>query len=702
MSFKNSETKSTVVGNPLLMPFNTAFEVPPFDLIKPYHFREAFSEAIKQQDAEIKAITENPNTPDFENTIAALDYSGSLLARISSVFFSLTSANTSDSLQKIQKDIMPVLTQHDDNILLNTALFKRIKAIRDAHQNLKLTSEQAMLLDKTYKRFVKSGAGLDAAKQLQLRKINEKLASLSVNFGDNLLKETKAFKLIIENKADLSGLPASLIETAAEDAGKAHMNGKWLFTLDNASIMPFLTYADNRSLREKMLRGYMMRGNNNNVYDNKEVMKQMVNLRSEKALLLGYKDFASLQLDDRMAKNPENAYKLLHELWTPALKAARAEAGEMEACIKNEGESFALQPWDWRYYAEKVRKVKYDLDEEQLRPYFALDSVRKGAFLVAHKLYGITFSEINNIPKYHPDNKIFEVKDKDGSHLGILYMDFHPRDSKRGGAWCGSFRDQYKINDKTVSPVVTVVCNFSKPDAGGCALLNLDETQTLFHEFGHALQALCSNVTYPGLSGLVRDYVELPSQVMENWATDPEVLNLYAHHYKTGNPMPKELLEKINQSRFFNEGFATVEYLAASFLDMDLHTIPAPDANLNILKFEDQSMQGIGLIPEILPRYRITYFNHISDDGYSAGYYAYVWAQVLDADAFAAFKEKGVFDQSTATLFRKYVLEKGGSQDEMDAYKHFRGTEPSIIHLLKRKGFEVITTPPLTSTKTFP
>ena len=685
-SFIKKDAKHNTSGNPFFSAYDNPFGVPPFNLIKNEHYMPAFKEGMKQQNDEIKQIVDNKEAPTFENTIEVLDFSGRLLTNVSYVFYSLTSANTNDSLQAIQKEISPILSTHSDNIVMNAGLFKRVKAVYDSREQLKLTAEQAKLLEKTYKNFIRSGAGLDSAKQSRLRDVNKELASLTVKFGDNLLKETKAFKLIINKKEDLSGLPQTLIDAATDDAKKAKLEGKWVFTLDNASIMPFLTYADKRELREKILKAYATRGNNNNANDNKEVMKQLVNLRAEKANLLGYKTYADLRLEERMAKTPEKAYELLNKLWTPALKVSQKEAAELQAYIDKEGGKFKLQPWDWRYYSEKVRKAKYDLDEEQMKPYFSLENIRQGAFMVANKLYGVTFSELKDIPKYHPDNYVYEVKDKDGTHLGILYMDFHPRASKRGGAWCGGFRDHYKYQGKEVNPVVSIVCNFSKPTADAPALLTFDEANTLFHEFGHSLQALFSKVSYPGVSDLVRDYVELPSQFMENFASSPEVIPMYAKHYKTGQPIPKELVEKIEKSKLFNEGFATVEYLAASLLDMDYHTLTAPDKNLDIMKFEDASMKKIGLIPEILPRYRTTYFNHISSDGYAAGYYVYIWAAVLDADAFEAFKENGIFDQKTAKLFRENVLEKGGSEDEMTAYKHFRGAEPSITPLLKRRG----------------
>lgn len=686
-SCKQKEAKAPISENPLLTEYQTPFQVPPFDQIKNEHYMPAFMEGIKKGDEDIKQIVENKESPTFQNTIEAFDYAGKLLTKVSSVFFNLTDANTNDSLQKIQNEVTPLLSKHSDNIYMNASLFKRIKELYDSHDKLNLTHEQSRLLEKTYKLFVKKGANLDAEKQKRLREVNEQLSMLSVKFGDNLLAETKAFKLVIDKKEELSGLPQSLIDAAATDAKNIKMEGKWVFTLDNSSIMPFLTYADKRELREKMLNAYMNRSNNGNAHDNKIVMKQLVNLRIEKANLLGYKNYASLMLDNRMAKTPENAYALLNKIWEPALKIAQADAVELQAYISKDGKNFKLEPWDWRYYAEKVRKAKYDLDEEQIRPYLALENVKQGAFMVANKLYGLTFSEIKDIPKYHKDNSVYEVKDKDGSHLGLLYMDFFPRESKRGGAWCGSFRNQYKEKGVNIRPVMTVVCNFSKPTANMPALLSFDEASTLFHEFGHSLQGLLSQVSYPSLNDLVQDYVELPSQVMENWAADPEVLALYAKHYKTGQTMPKELIEKLEKSKYFGQGFATIEYLAAALLDMNYHTINSPDKTLDVTKFENEAMGKIGLISEILPRYKTTYFRHISDDGYAAGYYVYIWAQVLDADAFQAFKDKGIFDQSTAKRFREYVLEKGSSEDEMEAYKHFRGAEPSITPLLKRKGF---------------
>lgn len=681
---KNEQCNS---DNPLLCSYNTPFEVPPFEKIQNKHFKPAFEVAIKQHNDEIAAIVNNTEAPTFDNTVAALDYSGILLEKIGSVFYNLNSANTNDSLQQIAQEVSPMLSAHEDEILFNAQLFSRIKAVYDQKSTLKLTPEQDRVLSETYKDFISGGAGLDSVNKEKLGKINSELSVLTLKFGQNLLAETNAFKLTIDNKNDLEGLPQGLIDAAAEDATKDGKSGKWVFTLNNPSIMPFLQYSSKRDLREKMFRAYMMRGNNGNDKDNKALINQIVNLRLQRAKLLGYTDHASLVLDRNMAQNPQNVYNLLNQLWEPALKRAKDEMADLQSFIDKEGKSFKLEAWDWRYYAEKVRKEKYDLDEEQLKPYFKLENVREGIFQVANKLYGLQFSEINDIPKYHPDVVAYEVKNADGSHLAVLYLDFFPRESKRGGAWMTSYRDQYKKDGQNISSVISLVCNFTKPTADQPSLLTLDEVETFFHEFGHALHGMLSNCTYRSVSGtsVPRDFVELPSQIMENWAVEPEVLALYAKHYKTGEAMPASLIEKMEKSQHFNQGFATVEYLAASFLDMGFHTI-SDTASINVVELEKTTLDKINLMPEIISRYRSTYFNHIFAGGYSAGYYSYVWAEILDADAFDAFKQKGIFDPSLAKAFRENVLEKGGSEDPMVLYKRFRGEEPQITPLLKRRG----------------
>jgi len=673
--------------NPLLNEYNTPFNVPPFELIKNEHFKPAFDTAFKKHDEEITAIISNKEAPTFKNTIEALEYSGRLLNNVSVVFFNLLSANTSDSLQAIAQDVSPKLSQHFDNIMLNKGLFDKVNTIYKNKDSQKLNAEQLRLLEETHKKFIRSGAALDEKKQTRLKDINTELSKLTLKFGDNVLAETNAYKLYIDKEQDLAGLPQSLKDGAAEAAKKDGKTGQWLFTLENSSVMPFLQYADNRDLRQKILLAYASRGNNKNDKNNNDIIKSIVNLRLEKAQLLGYKNYASYVLEENMAKTPEKAYELVNQVWKPALAVAKKEAADLQKMIKKDGKTFKLEPCDWRYYSEKLRKEKYDFDEEALRPYFKLENVKQGVFTVAQKMYGITLTALNNVPKYHKDVEVYEVKEADGKHLGIIYLDFYPRASKRGGAWMTSYMDQYKKDGKNVSPIVSVVCNFTKPTDKQPSLLNMDEVETFFHEFGHALHGLFSNSTYPSLSGtnVPRDFVELPSQIMENWASEPEVLKLFAKHYETGKLIPDELIQKMTNSKLFNQGFATTEFIAAALLDMDYHTINEP-MTISPIDFEKQSMDKIGLIPEIIVRYKSTYYNHIFSGDYCAGYYSYVWAEVLDADAFQAFKEKGLFDAATALSFRKNILEKGFSDDPMKLYINFRGSEPKIDALLKRRG----------------
>lgn len=675
--------------NPLLTDFDTPHQVPPFDKIKAEHFKPAYEAAIKQQQEKIAAIVASKEEPNFANTIEALEYSGLLLSKVESVFNNLTEANTSDSLQQIAEEVSPLVSANSDNINLNAGLFQKVKAIYDKKDNLGLNAEQAMLLHNTYQGFVRGGALLEAEKQTRFREINAELALLTLKFGDNLLSETNAFKLIIEKQEDLVGLPQSIVDGGAETAKENSMEGKWVYTLHSPSLFPFLQYSSNRDLREKIWTAYANRGNNNNENDNKEIIKKIVSLRIEKANMLGFSSHAAFVLDQNMAKTPDKVLEFLDKLWVPALKVAEKEAKELQAMIDREGGKFKLQPWDWRYYAEKLRKEKYDLDEEQLRPYFELNQVREGMFSVVTKLYGLQFKAINDVPKPHPDAIAYEILNADNSLVGIFYMDFHPRASKRGGAWMDNYRDQYIYNGVETRPVITNVCNFSKPTATEPSLLTLDEVETMYHEFGHALHGLLTKCTYPGISGtsVARDFVELPSQIMENWATCPEVLKMYAKHYKTGEAIPDELIEKIQKSGLFNQGFGTTEYLAASLLDMNYHTLTQPLTE-NPMDFEARILTGKGLIPQIISRYRSTYFSHIFSGGYSSGYYSYIWAEVLDADAFEAFKEKGIFDPATALAFRTNILEKGGSEEAMKLYVQFRGMEPTIEPLLKNRGLQ--------------
>jgi peptidyl-dipeptidase Dcp len=672
--------------NPLLKEFKTPFGVPPFNKIRNEHYLPAIQEGIRLHKQEIAAIADNPDAPTFANTIDALELSGQLLTRVTNIFDNMTSALTSETLQQIAKEATPARSSHTDDIRLNARLFARIKRLYEQRDQLALTPEQAMVLTQYYRDFVRGGANLTEPEKEELRGYNQELALLELKFGDNVLKETNEYALMISEPGDLAGLPPALISAAAEAAAERGETGKWAFTLHAPSIFPFLQYAENRGLREQIYKAYINRGDNHNSADNKAILSKMAALRVRKANLLGYPSHADFILEENMAKKPENVYALLDQLWRPARSRALGEIADMQMIIDQEKGGFRLQAWDWWYYAEKVKKAKYDLDEEALRPYFRLEDVRGGVFSVAQKLWGITFTERKDIPVYHPDVRAFEVREADGRHIGVLLVDYFPRASKRGGAWMSEYRGQQKLGG-VKAPVICNVGNFSKPTADKPALLSMDEVETMFHEFGHALHGLLSDVTYPKVAGtsVARDFVELPSQIMENWAFEPEVLKSYARHYQTGAPIPDELISRIEKSGHFNQGFATVEYLAASFLDMDWHTLREPiehDATL----FEQQSLARIGLMPEIASRYRSPYFRHIFSGGYSSGYYAYIWAEVLDADAFEAFKESSLFDKKTAAAFRTHILSAGGSDEAMTLYKKFRGREPGIEPLLKKRG----------------
>jgi peptidyl-dipeptidase Dcp len=684
----NNKENKELMKNPLLQEYNTPFEVPPFELIQLDDYKPAFREAIKIHDQEIEDIINNKKSPDFGNTIIAYEHSGALLTRVNNVFDNLNSSLTCDSMQQIAEDLSPELSAHQDNIRMNEKLFERIKEVYSKKETMKLKAEDSMLLEDTYIYFVRGGANLSPENKEKLKKINEELSLLNLKYGQNVLSEINNFKLTIDKKEDLSGLPEAVIFGAAERATEEGLAGKWVFSVQKPSMIPFLTYSSKRELREKLFKAYINLGNNGNEFDNKDIIENIVNLRIQKANLLGYKSHAAFVLERNMAKTPEKVMSFLNDLWVKALPVATQEAASLQSLINSEGKSFKLEAWDWWYYSEKLRKAKYDIDEEQLRPYFSLVNVRNGAFDVATKLYGITFSERKDIPVYQEDVQAFEVKDSDGSHLAILYMDFFPRASKRSGAWMSEYRSQEIRDGKDIRPVVTTNFNFSKPTGDKPALLSYEEVETLYHEFGHSLQGMLSRCTYSSLSGtsVRRDFVELCSQVMENWATEPEVLKSYAKHYKTGEIIPNDLLRKMNESKYFNQGFVTVEYLAAAILDMDYHILTSP-SEIDITAFEDSAMTKAGLIPEIVVRYRSTYFNHIFSGDYSAGYYAYIWAEVLDADAFQAFRETGnIFDRETAIAFRKNILEKGGTSDPMQLYVQFRGKEPGIEPLLRKRG----------------
>jgi len=683
----NTTAKDSETDNPLLLPYETPFNVPPFDKIKDEHFRPAYKKALETHALEIDSIINNEQAATFENTILALENAGTLLSKVSSVFSNLNSSNTNDTIQAIAKDLAPILSAHRDEISLNAKLFARVKSVYDSKETLGLDAEDTKLLEETYKGFVRSGANLSAKAKEKLKKINSELSVLTTQFGQNLLAENKAFELVIDKEEDLSGLPSNLVATAAETAKTKGKEGKWVFTLQNPSVMPFLQYADNRELRKKIWEAYQLKGNHGNDLDNTETLIKISNLRLEKAKLLGYASHANYVLEEAMAANPNNVLSLLNKLWAPAIAKAKAEEADIKKEIAAAGHDFDVAPYDWRYYAEKIRIKRFALNEDQIKPYFSLSDVREGAFQTAKKLWGLNFVALTNVPVYHEEVEVYEVKDKDGSHLGILYADFFPRDSKRSGAWMTSFRKQGMENGQRVAPVISIVCNFTKPVGDQPALLTFDESSTLFHEFGHALHGLLSNVKYRSLSGtsVSRDFVELPSQIMENWAEDPEVLKSYAKHYQTKEAIPDSLIIKMQNAGTFDQGFATTEYLAASLLDMHYHSATQPITG-GTNAFESNVLKKIGLIDAIIPRYRSSYFQHIFSGGYSAGYYAYIWAEVLDADAFAAFKEKGLYDQGTATAFRKYILEKGGTGNPADMYRQFRGADPDPVHLMKKRG----------------
>lgn len=677
-------------GNPLLAEFKTPFGVPPFDLIKAAHFKPAYLKAFEEQKKNIRKIILNREAPTFNNTIKELEYSGELLTKVSRIFGSLNSSNTNDSLQAVNLEIAPLLSKHRDDINLNDTLFRRVKSVYENRENFNLTEEEKKVLEDTYKDFLRSGAELSPEGKGKLRSINEELSLLSVKFGQNLLAETNAFKLVINKKEDLAGLPEGIIVQAASAAEKINLKGKWVFTIQYPIMEPFLKYSQRRDLRERLFTAYFMKGDNGNEYDNNAIISKIAKLRVERSQLLGYKTYADFALERNMAKIPERVMSFLQEVWNAALPVAKAEAAAQQALIDREGGKFKLQPWDWWYYTEKIKKEKYSLDDELTRPYFKTENVIEGMFYVADRLYNLNFTKMTDIPKYHPDVLTYEVT-RNKKHLGVLMIDNYPRSSKRGGAWCGTYRGQSRDkNGNMIYPIVTMVTNSAPPTADKPSLLTPDEAATLFHEFGHALHLLLSNSTYPSVSGtsVPRDFVELPSQIMEHWVLEPEVLKVYAKHYQTGEVIPSEIIEKLDKASKFNTGFTTVEFLAAALLDMEYHTLTEP-VDLNIRDFEKKAMNKYGLIPEIKPRYRSTYFNHIWSSGYAAGYYSYYWSEMLDADAFQAFKETGdIFNPVVAAKFEKEILSKGGSRDPLAMYIAFRGKEPRINALLENRGLK--------------
>lgn len=675
-------------SNPFMQEWKTPYGVPPFDKIKNEHYIPAFEAGMKQQVAEIKAIVSNKQTPNFDNTILALENSGQLLYRVSSVFFNLLECSNSPEMEKIATDIYPKLSQHGDDISLNPKLFARVKVVYENRNSLNLNPEQLRLLQETYNGFVRGGANIPAEKQARFREINEQLSLLTLQFGNNVLKQTNNYKLVVDNVAKLDGMPQSQIAAALE-TGNADpaTKGKYVFTIHTPSMEPLLMNCKNRELRKEIWTAYSTRCTSGET-DNREIINKIANLRLERAQMFGFDSHAAYTLDDCMAKTPEAVENLLMQVWEPALNKAKQEAYEYQRMMFDEGINQPLQPYDWRYYCEKLRKEQYDLNDDIIRPYFSLDNVRNGIFTVCEKLYGITFKENKSIPTYHAEATAYEVIEN-GNVIAILYLDFFPRESKRSGAWMTNFREQYMDNGNNVIPVVSLVLNFTKPTQDTPSLLNFDETSTFFHEFGHGLHSILSKCTYRSLSGtsVSRDFVELPSQFFEHWACEPEVMKMYAKHYKTGVAIPDELIHKISAASTYGQGFINTELLAASFLDLDFYKITKP-TNITLPEFENEAMAKIGLIPEIISRYKSTYFQHVFSGGYSAGYYSYTWAAVLDNDAFEPFKKNGIFDKKTANSFRTNILEKGNTQEPMVLYKKYRGAEPSITPLLENRGLK--------------
>lgn len=675
--------------NPFFETYTTPYGVPPFDQIKTEHYMPAFTEGMKQQMAEINAIVNNADAPTFDNTIVALENSGEMLGKVSSVFFNLYDADTNDELEKIVMEISPILSEHSDNIQLNEALFARVKTVYEQRNSLNLNQEQMRLLEETYKSFIRSGANLTEEQKIRLRDINKELGLAELQFGQNVLAETNAYKKWITNEDELAGLPESIKQAAAEEAKAAGEEGKWLFTTHKSSFIPVLQYSENRELRKDLLMAYSIRANQDNENDNKAVINKIMKLRVERAQLFGFDTPAAFILDDTMAKTPKAVYDFLATVWEPALKQAKVEAAELQKLMDAEGKNEKLEAWDWWFYAEKLRKQKYDLNEEDLKPYFELNNVRQGVFGLATNLYGLQFKKLDNMPVYNKDVEVFEVSDADGSLIGVLYTDYFPRAGKRAGAWMNNINDQYVKDGINHRPVIINVGNFTKPTADKPSLLTMDEVETMFHEFGHALHGLLSQCTYRSLAGtnVARDFVEMPSQLMENWCYEPQVMQTYAKHYKTGELIPDSLIDRIQNAKKFNQGFVMTELLSASILDMDWHSLN--DTNtVDVNAFEKASLDKMGLIPEIIVRYRSTYFNHIFTTGYSAGYYSYTWAAVLDADVFEAFKETGdIYNQAVATSLRKNILERGGTEEPMDLYLKFRGKQPDAKYLLQKKGF---------------
>ncbi|CAD5253952.1 Dipeptidyl carboxypeptidase [Alteromonas sp. 38] len=693
---------NTVVAadNPFFKAYTTPFQVPPFSKIKDEHYMPAFEKGMEEHLTDINNIVNNPASPTFKNTIEELERSGKLLSKVQRVFYNLAGSNTNPKMQELQRELSPLISAHYDKISLNKALFERVERLYQTRDSLALTAEQLKLLEDTRKGFVRSGALLSEHQKAEITNLNSQLSQLTTEYGQNLLAETNGFELILD-ESDLAGLSNGVIqaastaakqklESAETDEEKAKYQEKYVFTPHRSSMYPFLTESSRRDLRETLYKAYIDRGNNDNANDNKTVAAKIAQLRAQHAHVMGYETHAHFVLEERMVKTPEDVYNLLMQLWQPALARAKQEVADMQEVVDAEGHDFNIAAWDWWQYSEKVRKAKYEIDEASLKPYLSLDNVLKGVFDTSNKLWGLTFTELHDIDVYHPDARVWEVKDKDGSHLGIFIGDYFTRSNKRGGAWMSSFKGQSNL-DGVERPVVVNVCNFPGPVGDDPALLSFEDVTTLFHEFGHALHGLLTNTTYQSMSGTSgpRDFTEFPAQILEHWAKEPAILKTFATHYITGDVIPDELISKLLKASKFNQGFSNTEYLAASLLDMDWHTLKADDELQDTAQFEKSSMEKIGLIDEIAPRYRSTYFSHIFASGYAAGYYSYVHSAVLDSDGFAAFKETGdVFNPELAEKLRAHIYEKGSTEDAMTLYKKFRGREPQIEALLKIRGLD--------------
>lgn len=676
--------------NPFLEEYTTEYQIPPFDKIKAEHYIPAFEKGIEEARAEIKAIVNNPEEPTFDNTILALDNSGKLLGKVSYVFGALSECLNDSAMEKIAEVAYPMLSAYSDEVSMNDSLFIRVKALYDKKDSLGLNTAQLRLLEKNYKSFVRNGALLSPEQKDSLKEINQQLATLNLNFSTNILKETNKWELVVDNEADLSGLPASSIAVAAEEAEARGMKGKWVFTLHAPSRLPLLTYADKRELREKMYKGYTSLASNDNEFNNDANINAILKLRTQKARLLGFNSFADYQLDNVMAKTVAAAEDLLMKIWKPAIAKVKEEVADMQAYADKHGDKITIEPWDYYYYAEKVKKEKYNFSEDDVRPYFHVDSVRKGIFTLANKLYGITFTEMPDAPKYHPDVKVYDVKDAEGNHVAVFMTDYFPRDSKRQGAWMSEFKGESNVNGVSERPIIYNVGNFTKPTAETPSLLTIDEVETMFHEFGHGLHGMLTTATYSGQSGtnVDRDFVELPSQINEHWAFEPELLKEYAHHYVTGEVIPDALVQKLVETGKFNQGFATTELAGAALLDIAWHKM-ALDKDVDVMAFEKSVADNLKMPREVQFRYRSPYFKHIfGSDQYASGYYTYLWAEVLDADGYELFKERGIFDPATAKSYLENILQPGDSEDPMTLFIRFRGQAPTVDALLENRGLK--------------